>query len=68
MAAQPLETVVLPAFNFRDAGGARTTSGRPVATGWLYRSGNLDTVTPGGWVALHRLGVRRVVDLRLDRS
>lgn len=56
------------AFNFRDAGGARTTSGRPVATGWLYRSGNLDTVTPGGWVALHRLGVRRVVDLRLDRE
>jgi len=56
------------AFNFRDAGGARTTSGRAVATGWLYRSGNLDMVTPGGWVALHRLGVRRVVDLRLDRE
>jgi len=56
------------AFNFRDAGGARTTSGRPIASGWLYRSGNLDTVTPAGWVALHRLGVRRVVDLRLDRE
>jgi len=56
------------AFNFRDAGGARTTSGRPIASGWLYRSGNLDMVTPAGWVALHRLGVRRVVDLRLDRE
>ena len=56
------------AFNFRDAGGARTTSGRPIASGWLYRSGNLDTVTPAGWVALDRLGVRRVVDLRLDRE
>ncbi|MEE1827140.1 tyrosine-protein phosphatase [Streptomyces sp. BE20] len=50
--------------NFRDAGGYRTTDGRWVRTGVVYRSGDLSRLTDQDLAKLRRLGIRTVFDLR----
>lgn len=58
-------STVAGALNFRDTGGLPAAGGvtRP---GVLFRSGNLARVDAAGTAALHRLGLRRIVDLRDD--
>ncbi|WP_372349819.1 tyrosine-protein phosphatase [Streptomyces sp. KL116D] len=54
--------------NFRDAGGYRTTEGRWVRMGVLYRSGALSTLTDADTAKLRRLGIRTVFDLRTPKE
>jgi len=56
----PLEGVQ----NFRDIGGYRTTDGRRVKWGLIYRSAELSHLTPTDLEALGRLNVQAVHDLR----
>lgn len=51
-------------LNARDLGGLPMTDGRTTPTGVVFRSENLDRVTPDGWDALHAAGIRTVIDLR----
>ena len=53
-------------LNLRDLGGLRTTDGRKVARGRLYRSGTLHDLTEQDGAALAALGIRTVLDLRSD--
>ncbi len=50
--------------NFRDVGGHRTTDGRRMRRGCVFRSGHLADATDGDLDQLHALGVRTVIDLR----
>ncbi|MFC9325980.1 tyrosine-protein phosphatase [Kitasatospora sp. NPDC057015] len=50
--------------NARDVGGFTTTQGARVRTGLLYRTGWLAELTPEGALAVAKLGVRTVLDLR----
>jgi len=50
--------------NFRDLGGYRTADGRTVRRGAVFRSAHLGSLTDEDRVALGRLGVRTIVDLR----
>ncbi|MEU9735647.1 tyrosine-protein phosphatase [Streptomyces sp. NPDC048002] len=52
--------------NFRDLGGCRTTDGRLVRTGRLYRADSLGKLREGteDWSRFLALGVRTVIDLR----
>jgi protein-tyrosine phosphatase len=50
--------------NFRDLGGYRTTDGRTVRWGRLYRSGELDGLTDADLQTIHGLGIKLVCDLR----
>lgn len=50
--------------NFRDLGGLRTTDGRQVRAGRLFRSDSLADLTPDDLVLFATLGVRSIVDLR----
>ena len=50
--------------NFRDVGGYRTTDGRTVKWGVLYRSGSLAYLTPKGIADFDKLHVASIVDLR----
>jgi protein-tyrosine phosphatase len=50
--------------NFRDVGGYRTTDGRTVRWGVLYRAGALGGITPRGRSEFARLGVSSIIDLR----
>ena len=50
--------------NFRDAGGYRTTDGRTVRWGLLYRSSVLTYLTPADYQYLSQLGIRVVCDFR----
>ncbi len=50
--------------NFRDLGGYRTADGRTVRRGSVFRSAHLGTLTDADRLAIGRLGVRTVVDLR----
>jgi len=50
--------------NFRDLGGYRTAQGRTVRRGSVFRSAHLGTLTDADRLAIGRLGVRTVVDLR----
>lgn len=56
----PLEQV----FNLRDIGGRRTTDGRWVRSGVLYRSDSLHRLTEADSAAVSALGLRAVLDLR----
>jgi hypothetical protein len=51
-------------FNFRDFGGYRTTDGRTVRWGRLFRADDLCRLDAGDLARLGELGVRTVVDLR----
>ncbi|MET8970013.1 tyrosine-protein phosphatase [Streptomyces hydrogenans] len=52
--------------NFRDAGGYRTRDGQWVRMGEVYRSDALDRLTDADLAKLRRLGVRTVLDLRME--
>ncbi|MET7769790.1 tyrosine-protein phosphatase [Nocardia sp. NPDC005366] len=56
--------------NARDAGGYRTTDGRWVRTGRVYRTGQLNNATPADLAVLTERNVRVVADLRtgLERA
>ncbi|MBT2502339.1 tyrosine-protein phosphatase [Curtobacterium sp. ISL-83] len=51
-------------FNGRDLGRLPRLTGGSTPTGRVFRSENLDRLTPAGWQELHDLGIRTVVDLR----
>lgn len=50
--------------NVRDLGGLGTDVGRTTRFGGVVRADSLDRLTPEGWRALERYGVRTTVDLR----
>ncbi|MFB6809125.1 tyrosine-protein phosphatase [Streptomyces sp. NPDC056387] len=52
--------------NLRDAGGYRTTTGRWVKMGEVYRSDALSKLTAADLAKLQRLRVRTVFDLRME--
>lgn len=54
--------------NFRDLGGSPTAGGSLVATGEVYRSGELSSLTDADLGRLEELGIRTVVDLRSERE
>lgn len=54
------------AVNFRDLGGRATDDGHTVRRGEVFRSGSLSALTDADLAALGQLGVRTVVDFRLD--
>lgn len=52
-------------FNFRDVGRYRTSDGRLLREGMLYRSGALHRLTPhDAQVVIESLGIRTIFDLR----
>lgn len=52
--------------NFRDAGGYRTADGHWVRMGLLYRSDQLDRLTPDDLKLVHGVGIKLVCDLRTE--
>ena len=52
--------------NFRDAGGYRTQDGKWIRMGLLYRSDQLDRLSPEDLDTLHADGLHLVCDLRTD--
>jgi protein-tyrosine phosphatase len=52
--------------NFRDLGGYRTSDGKWVKPGLLYRSDGLDVLTDADLATLQSVGVKLVCDLRTD--
>ncbi len=52
--------------NFRDLGGYRTTAGRHLRWGRIYRSGKLTSLTEADVHYFKRLGLSLVCDFRLD--
>lgn len=55
---------IASAPNLRDLGGYRTTDGRWLAMGQIYRSGDLSRLTEADAAKLARLGITEVLDLR----
>jgi protein-tyrosine phosphatase len=53
------------AANFRDLGGYRTSDGRYVRWGMVYRSNDLSNLTAKDYEYLDSLGIRLVCDVRL---
>ncbi len=69
ISSQPLRVpTVSGARNFRDLGGYRTSDGKTVRWGKLYRSGSLSQLTPAGCDVLREFGVRSLCDLRTTRE
>ncbi|MDX6742182.1 tyrosine-protein phosphatase [Actinocorallia sp. A-T 12471] len=52
--------------NFRDVGGYRTTNGKWVRMGKVYRTDALDKLTSADLAKLKRLGIKVAYDLRMD--
>lgn len=52
--------------NFRTLGGYKTTDGRAVKQGVIYRSGALDSLSDADLIKLKELGIRTVIDFRTD--
>lgn len=55
-------------LNLRDIGGYETVDGRHVRRGRLFRSDHLNEVTDAGFGVLADLGLRTVLDLRLQNE
>lgn len=51
-------------INFRDLGGYRTSDGRTVRWGKLYRSGVMADLTDADYAYLQTLGIKTICDLR----
>ena len=51
-------------LNFREIGGYRSTDGRTVKRGQVFRSDHLNNVTDEGRESMTSLGIRTIVDLR----
>jgi protein-tyrosine phosphatase len=56
--------VILAAANLRDLGGIRTTDGRRIRTGLLFRAGHLNDLGEADISTVTDLGLRTVIDLR----
>jgi protein-tyrosine phosphatase len=54
--------------NFRDLGGYRTTEGKTVKTGLIYRAGELQHITEAGKAEFAKLNMSVVFDLRSARD
>lgn len=54
--------------HFRDIGGCQTADGSVVATGRVFRSGELSALTDADLSRLDKLGIRTVVDLRSEEE
>lgn len=54
--------------NFRDMGGYRTTDGRRVNWGQLFRSGHMSRLTDGDQALLAGFGLRTVCDFRMPEE
>ena len=54
--------------NFRDLGGYRTSDGRQVKWGLLYRSGAMNNLTDRDFAQLEARGIRTVCDFRSTRE
>ncbi len=63
-ASSPRRIDLAGAVNFRDLGGYRTTDGRQVQWGRLYRSDSLAELTTDDLPRLSALGLRSICDLR----
>lgn len=50
--------------NMRDLGGLKTTDGKAIKYGIIYRSANLDSITEAGRDKIKKLGIKTDIDLR----
>ncbi len=50
--------------NFRDIGGYESRTGHHVRWGRIFRSGELDSITPEGTARFNALGIRTLIDFR----
>lgn len=55
-------------MNFRDIGGYQTLDGGKVSYGKIYRSAQLNDLSPGGIKQVEALKIRSVMDLRYDEE
>ena len=56
------------AHNFRDLGGYKTSDGKSVKWGKVYRSDNLHSLTDEDLKYMERLNLKSVVDFRSDEE
>ena len=56
------------ALNWRDLGGYTTSDGRVTRWGHVYRSDGLDQLTDADLDLIAELGIRLVIDFRIDRE
>jgi protein-tyrosine phosphatase len=54
--------------NFRDLGGYKSSDGRSVRWGMVYRSGELSKLSADDEYYLERLGLKRIVDFRSEKE
>ena len=54
--------------NFRDLGGYKTTDGRKIKSGLVFRSGTLSRLTDSDVAKLQRLGIKKVVNFLTDEE
>lgn len=54
------------AYNVRDIGGIRTSSGKFIKQGLAYRAGNFDKIKEKGKKRIQELGIRTQLDVRKD--
>lgn len=52
--------------NFRDLGGYKTTDGRKVISGLVFRSGTLSRLTDSDVAKLQKLGIKKVINFLTD--
>jgi protein-tyrosine phosphatase len=54
--------------NFRDLGGYKTTDGRKIKSGLVFRSGTLSRLSDSDVAKLQRLGIKKVVNFLTDEE